>query len=250
MPAISVVIPAYNAQNTIKETIQSVLNQTFSDFEIIVINDGSTDETLNIVQTISDPRLKVFSYANAGPSISRNRGISNASGEFIAPLDSDDIWLPDKLEAQLNALRDYPQAAIAYSWIDHINEQGNFLRKGTRNTDTGNVYAKLLLVNFIVTTSNPLIRRTALTEVGEFNPNLKWADDRDMWIRLAARHEFVCVPAVHILYRQSSYSLSANIIRQCNGSITVLKTAFDSAPTELQYLRAYSYSNIAVLNQL
>jgi glycosyltransferase involved in cell wall biosynthesis len=120
MPLISVIIPVYNGEKTIKETIEAVLNQTFSDFELIVINDGSQDSTLDIVSSIQEARIKVFSYPNAGQAISRNRGLSHACGEFIAFLDADDLWTPDKLEAQLKALQANPQAGVAYSWTAWI----------------------------------------------------------------------------------------------------------------------------------
>ena len=105
MSIISIIIPVYNAEKTIESTINSVLNQTFIDFELIVINDGSTDSTLEIVHKITDPRLKVFSYANANQAASRNRGIAKATGEYIAFLDADDLWTPDKLESQINMLK-------------------------------------------------------------------------------------------------------------------------------------------------
>jgi glycosyltransferase involved in cell wall biosynthesis len=116
MQTISVVVPAYNAERTILETIASVQQQTFSDFELIVINDGSTDGTLEQLNTVKDPRLKVFSYENGGISVARNRGIAQATGEFIAFLDADDLWTPDKLELQLAALQQHPEVGVAYSW--------------------------------------------------------------------------------------------------------------------------------------
>jgi len=91
MPKISVIIPAYNAEKTIRETIESVCKQTFSDFELIIINDGSKDKTLEIAQSIKDKRIKVFCYENRGLSTARNRGISKANGEYIAFLDADDL---------------------------------------------------------------------------------------------------------------------------------------------------------------
>lgn len=104
MPTISVIVPAYNAENTILETIGSVQQQTFSDFELIVINDGSNDRTLELLNSLTDSRLKIFSYENAGVGVARNRGISHATGKFIAFLDADDLWTPDKLELQLATL--------------------------------------------------------------------------------------------------------------------------------------------------
>jgi glycosyltransferase involved in cell wall biosynthesis len=244
MPTISVVIPAYNAEKTVRETIESVLKQTFSDFELIVINDGSNDGTWETISSISDSRLKVFSYTNAGVAVSRNRGIAEASGEFISFLDADDLWTPEKLELQLKALQDHPTADVAYSWTDYIDETGRFIRQGGYTTVHGNVYAKLLLLNFIENGSNPLIRRQALDAVGEFDPTVVPAEDRDLWLRLAAKSEFVCVQKPQILYRQSPHSASANVFRQATSSFKVLERAFCQAPANLQYLKRHSFGNM------
>jgi len=115
MPVISVVIPAYNAARTILDTIASAQQQTFADFELIVINDGSTDRTLELLQTVQDDRLQVFSYRNGGVAIARDHGIAKCRGDFITFLDADDMWTPDKLELQLVALRTHPEAGLAYS---------------------------------------------------------------------------------------------------------------------------------------
>ncbi|HEY9859784.1 MAG TPA: glycosyltransferase family A protein, partial [Candidatus Obscuribacterales bacterium] len=96
MPLVSVIIPAYNAETTIQETVKSVLEQSLQDFELIIVNDGSTDNTLQVLDRISDPRIKVFSYPNAGAAVSRNRGFAQATGELIAFLDADDLWTPKK----------------------------------------------------------------------------------------------------------------------------------------------------------
>jgi glycosyltransferase involved in cell wall biosynthesis len=244
MPLISVIIPAYNGEETIRETIESVLNQTFKDFEILVINDGSQDATLDIINSIKDFRLKVFSYSNAGQAVSRNRGFSQSSGEFIAFLDADDLWTPTKLEAQLKALQDNPQAAVAYSWSDFIDEKGQFLRGASRSTLSGDVYAKLLLTDFLDNGSNPLIRRQALIEVGGFDETLTPAEDWDMWLRLAARYHFVLVPAPHILYRQSANSESSNLLRMESACVRLIESAFKQAPDSLQHLKRHSFANI------
>ncbi len=213
MTLISVVIPAYNSERTIHQTILSVLNQTHQDLEVIVINDGSTDGTLAAIAQITDPRLQVFSYPNGGVSTSRNRGIEKARGEYIAFLDADDLWTVDKLEAQLAALQNHPQAAVAYSWTNYIDEADRFLYKGHHKVVNGQVYSQLFQRNFIENGSNVLVRRTALAAVGEFEPDLSPAEDLDMWLRLAARYEFVAVPQAQVLYRISSNSASTNIRR-------------------------------------
>ncbi|MFB2837629.1 glycosyltransferase [Floridanema evergladense] len=244
MPLISVIIPAYNSEKTIRETIESVLQQTFSDFELIVINDGSTDATLEIVTSIKDPRIKVFSYLNAGVAVSRNRGVSHSFGEFISFLDADDIWTTDKLEAQLKALQENPQAAVAYSWLDSIDESGNFLREGTRITENGNIYAKLFLIPFVSSGSNGLIRKQAFIEIGGFDESLAASQDYDLYLRLAARYHFVAIPKSQILYRISSGSMSTNIRRLEATSLLVRERAFQESPQPLPpEFKQYSIGN-------
>ena len=241
---ISVIIPVYNGEKTIRETIDSVLNQTYSNLEIIVINDGSLDLTLNVVYSIRDCRLKVFSYQNSGVSISRNRGIERASGQFISFLDADDIWTPEKLEEQLKALQTNPQASVAYSWVDYIDENGDFFRHGNHITMNGNAYEKMLIQNILENGSNPLIRRQALINIGNFDQSLKFAEDWDMWLRLASRYNFVTVPYAHVLYRTSSYSVSTNVLEMEKFSLEFIEKAFNQAPASLQYLKRKSLTNL------
>nr|BAP91645.1 glycosyl transferase family 2 [Phormidium sp. KS] len=244
MALISVIIPVYNGEQTIKETIDSVLNQTFTDIELIVINDGSQDRTLEIVSNIEDDRLKIFSYPNAGVSESRNRGISHASGEYISFIDADDLWTVDKLELQLKALQENPQAAVAYSWTKCIDESGNFSRRGSHISVSGDVYAKLLLIDFIENGSNPLIRKSALTDVGNFDLSIYAAADRDMWMRLAAKYHFAAVPYPQILYRVFVNSMSANVVNQEVANIKAIEKAFNQAPASLQHLKKHAVANI------
>ncbi|MGK7900452.1 MAG: glycosyltransferase [Hormoscilla sp.] len=244
MPLISVIVPVYNGEKTILQTVESVLKQTFTDFELIVINDGSTDSTLEILSGIQDPRLQVFSYPNTGSNPSRNRGFAHSSGEYIAFLDADDLWTPDKLEAQLQALQENPQAAVAYSWSDCIDESGKFLRRGGYITVDGDAYAKLLTADILEHGSNPLIRRQALIEVGLFDESLPAAQDWDLYLRLAAKYDFVNVPRTQILYRISANSLSSNFMKLEKASLIVIERAFSQAPESLQHLKRCSLGNI------
>ncbi|HAG85072.1 MAG TPA: glycosyl transferase family A [Cyanobacteria bacterium UBA12227] len=244
MPLISVIIPVYNGENTIRETIVSVLNQTFSDLEVIVINDGSQDSTLEIISSIRDSRLKVFSYPNANQAVSRNRGIALACGEYISFIDADDLWTPDKLEAQFNALQEHPQADVAYSWTNCIDEAGKFLRRGYYISVSGNVYKKLLLNNFLENGSNPLIRRHALAEVGGFEPSVVPAEDWDMYLRLANRYQFVGLAYPQILYRISPNSTSTNVSKMERGCLQVIERNFSQVPESLQYLKCRSLANL------
>lgn len=240
-PSISVIIPAYNAETTIQETIDSVLTQTWRDFEIIVIDDGSTDDTLAVVQAIKDERLKAFSYPNAGQGESRNRGACHARGEFFAFLDSDDLWTRDKLESQYRAIVEWqPPAdaearcqdrrpAVAYSWVDWVDINGKFLKRGCDYTTQGYVYPELLLSDFIAGGSNAMMWRGAFYQVRGFNPDLPPAEDRDMWLRLAEKFHFVAVEKPQLRYRQVPTSQSANVVRMERSQLRVLEAAFERA---------------------
>lgn len=243
--SISVVVPVFNGEKTIEETINSILNQTFQDIEVIIINDGSTDATLETIKKISDSRIKIFSYPNAGLSASRNRGISQAKGEYISFIDADDLWTSDKLESQWQALQKNPQAAVAYSWTDYIDESSKFLKSGRRIKVNGDAFSKLLITNFLENGSNPLIRQNALEKVGGFDESLPAAEDKDMWLRLAANYEFVCVEKPQILYRTSTSSMSTNLKRQEAASLKVIERSFSYPKAEkLQHLKKQSISHL------
>ena len=247
MPKISVIIPAYNAERTIEETIQSVQLQTFEDLEIIVINDGSKDKTEELVQNIQDDRLQIFSYENGGLPVARNRGISHARSEFIAFLDADDLWTTDKLELQLAALQQQPEAGVAYSWTCFMNvdERGkpvSFL-PSSQYAFAGKVYKQLLISDFIHSGSNTLIRKKAIDTVGEFDPTLKSCEDWDYWLRLAARWSFVVVPKYQILYRRTPQAMSSNVEVMKEAASIAREKAFKAAPPEFQYLKKQGYSS-------
>ncbi len=222
-PRISVVIPAYNAAATLPETLRSVLDQTYSDLEVLVIDDGSTDGTREAADACRDPRVRVHTFANAGQAVSRNRGIALARGEFVAFLDSDDLWTPDKLADQLAALGAHPKAAVAYSLTDHIDMRGRWLGPCCHHVVNGDAFDEFLKSNFLASGSNPLVRKSALDEVGCFDPALTPAEDWDLYLRLAVRHPYVCVPKPQILYRLNPLSASASVRKMERAILGVLE---------------------------
>lgn len=244
MATISVIIPTYNAERTILETIESVQQQTFCDFELIVINDGSTDRTLELLATVQDPRLKVFSYENGGLPVARNRGIARSTGEFIAFLDADDLWTPDKLELQLAALQQHSNAGVVYSWTLFMDEKGESFYADEPIHFEGNVLTQLLMKNFIASGSNAMVRRQAIESVGEFDPTLKSCEDWDYWLRLAVHWSFVLVPKAQIFYRQSVGAMSSKVQVMEKYHLVVIERAFQSAPPELQSLKNQSLSRV------
>lgn len=247
MPKISVIIPAYNAEKTIRETIENVCLQTVSDFELIIINDGSKDKTLEIAQSIKDKRIKVFCYENRGLSTARNRGISKANGEYIAFLDADDLWTSDKLELQLAAFNKNPGAGVAYSWtyFMDVDEQGKVLslHPSASYSFAGNVYQKLLVSDFIHSGSNTLILRQAIDSVGEFDPTLKSCEDWDYWLRLSTHWHFVVVPKHQIFYRRSPNSMSSKVEVMKAAALIAMEKAYQAAPPNLQYLKSFTLTN-------
>ncbi len=243
-PILSIIVPAYNAERTVLKTIESVQKQTFSDFELILINDGSTDHTLELLDTVKDPRLKIYSYQNGGVSVARNRGIAHAKGEFIAFLDTDDLWTSDKLELQVAALQQHPEAGVAYSWTYFMDEQGKSFHADEPITFEGDVYAELLAGYFLRSGSNSLIRRQALESVGEFDPTLTHGEDWELSLRLAAHWPFIVVPKPQILYRQTSDSASSKIEVMEKDILSVIEKAFRAAPLEFQPLKNQSLANL------
>lgn len=245
MPKISVIIPAYNAEKTIKKTIESVLNQTFTDIEIIVINSSSLDLTQDVVNNIQDNRIGIFTYPKANVAVNRNRGLKYASGEYLSFLDADDLWTPDKLQCQYEALQLNPDAAVAYSLTDAIDENDKFLRKFSHDIRTGDVYSNLLLANFVGSGSNILVRKSALEEVGGFDESLTNAHIIDISLKLAARYNFVAVEKVQILYRIHPNSMSSNVLGMEKSYLTVIKRAFlHEKAASIQNLKKYSIANL------
>ncbi|MBE9168995.1 glycosyltransferase [Pleurocapsales cyanobacterium LEGE 06147] len=248
MPQISVIIPAYNAERTIIETIQSVQQQTFQDFEIIVINDGSQDKTLELVRSIQDNCTKIFSYENGGLPVARNRGISRATGDYISFIDADDLWTKDKLEKQLLALQQNPEAGVAYSWIvcmvESLDNPDNIsFVPGKKATFTGNIYSELLLENFIGNGSNILARREAIESVGEFEPTLKSCEDWDYYLRLAAKWHFILVPEAQILYRKTPGTMTSQASIMEAAGMLVLNRAYQTASINFQQQKNRSLAN-------
>lgn len=223
---ISVIIPVYNAENTIKDTIESVLKQTFNNFELIIINANSTDATLSIISQIKDERIKIFSYPKANVAVNRNRGFKHGNSEYFTFLDADDLWTTDKLAEQYKALQENPQAGVAYSWTNCIDENGKFLRKAAHANFNGDVYSHFLLDDFIGSGSNVMIRRDLLIEINGFDEELTNAQDTDMWLKLSAITNFICVPKAQILYRIQQNSMSSNVLGLEKSNLEVIQRAF------------------------
>ena len=208
---VTVVIPAYNAARFLRPAIDSVLAQTFGDVEIVVVDDGSTDDTLRIAQSYGPP-VRSITQSNEGPSVARNTGLRHAAGEFVAFLDSDDVWAPRFLERVVAALDASPDAGYAYAWAQFIDEAGTLLPGYIRSRPGPDIVRQILGSGCLALLSMTVFRAASLRAVAGFNAELRQAEDWDLFLRLAsAGIGVVHVPEVLVQKRLHSDSLSADM---------------------------------------
>jgi len=230
-PRISVVIPAYNAAPYIGAAIESVIGQTYKDLEIIVVDDGSVDNTADVVQTY-DSKIKYVRQENQGVSSARNHGIRVAQGELIAFLDADDVWFPEKLELQTQFLSAHEEAALVFGDLELVADgqvvEPSYLalKKHPWWSKPDGVLAKDAFANLleenVVSTSTTLVSSRALRQVGTFDEDLPTAEDLDLWLRVAARFPIGCVPRVMCRKHVLDSSLSADYSRTAKDFLAVL----------------------------
>jgi Glycosyltransferases, probably involved in cell wall biogenesis len=191
----SVVIPLYNKENNIALTINSVLNQDFHDFEVLIVNDGSTDNSLSVVEKIADERVRVIDKSNGGVASARNMGIQAASYDWIAFLDGDDLWKPDYLSKMKKLINDFPEASF---WGCQFIKQ----EKG-HDRIANSIHGKRGYVNnffqkqaeaLLISSSSVIIRKDCFEKVGYFNEGYTRGEDLDMWCRLARNYKFAFEP--------------------------------------------------------
>lgn len=224
-PLISIVIPLYNKEKHIKKTVLSVLDQTFTNFEIIVINDGSTDNSLKTLMTIKDKRLCVFTTKNQGVSKARNFGISKAKGKFIAFLDADDVWLNYHLEDLKNLQEQFPDCGLyckayykKYGRLK-IPSRYNTIPNNTLWTGIIDDYFKASIINSIAWTSAVMATKEVLEQLNGFDKNITLGagEDTDLWIRIALKYKVAFsnkVSAIHVLDSDNRISNSNTNLRQ------------------------------------
>ncbi len=247
MPRVSVVIPAHNSMAYLPETLESVLAQTFTDFEVLIIDDGSSDHIVTWASQIVDARVKLISQANKGLAGARNTGIGEAQGEYIAFLDADDLWEPTILEKQVPCLDDNPAIGLVHSWMLLVDEEGRSTGRVMTSEAEGNVWEKVIEKNVIACPS-VVVRRHCFETVGVFDPKSKPLEDWDMWIRIAEHYPFALVRETLSYYRQLPNSMSKNYQAMEKAFHIVIEKAFKSASKEILPLksRSYGYANLCL----
>jgi glycosyltransferase involved in cell wall biosynthesis len=203
MPKVSVVIPTHNRASFLRAAINSVLNQTFQDFEILIVDDASKDQTPELIRSFMDPRIKyIRHHTNKGQGVTRNDGIRRTSGEFIALLDDDDEWLPHKLEKQVRLLESSPSdVGLIYTGLYTMDASNKQVLNVVSPEQRGYALEQLWLRNFIGTCSSVLIRRIVFDKVELFDEKLAAKADYDLWIRIAEEFAIDYIREPLVLFR-------------------------------------------------
>lgn len=237
-PLVSVVIPLHNGADTIEATLQSVLRQTWNHLEVVVVDDGSTDDGPERVARAAraEPRIRLLTQPNAGVAVARNRGAEAAAGDFLAFVDADDLWGPEKIALQMAALEaGGPDAGLAYTWSALINEEGRVYSLWHRPTHEGRVLRELCRANFVGNGSCTLMRRAAFERVGGYDPSLRargaqGCEDLMIYLRVAEHYEFRVVRRHLTGYRVTRANMSSDAMRMLRSCELTLATFRDAYP--------------------
>jgi glycosyltransferase involved in cell wall biosynthesis len=209
-PTVSVLMTVYNGERYLAEAVESILAQTFDDFEFIIVDDGSTDSSLVLLRAFErrDPRIRLFERPHAGIVPAANFGLRQCRGEFIARMDSDDVALPHRFELQVRTLREHPEVVVIGGAYDLIDAAGRFLRRQWPPTDDPSLQE--LSLSGLTPICQPLamMRKAAVDQVGEYDRVVETAEDNDMWLRLGEVGKLMCVTEVLLKYRQHANSVS------------------------------------------
>jgi hypothetical protein len=241
-PRVSVVVPAYNVAPFIEQCLSSVLTQSFSDLELIVVDDGSSDSTLAVVEAVDDPRVQTVRKENGGCASARNAGAAQARGEFLAFLDGDDYWLPNMLSTGVALLQEHPEVDVLFFLSRAVDESGRnlgLLRPSSRRSYS---FEDLIVENPVGNGSASIVRRRALEQAGTFDESLAASSDCDMWLRIAVLRpgNFACLPEILVCYRRRDGQTTGNWPRMTLAYEQVLQKARVADPEAVRRLEPRS----------
>jgi glycosyltransferase involved in cell wall biosynthesis len=233
MPMVDVIIPAYNAARYLPTAIESVEAQSFEDWRILLVDDGSTDDTAEVVAPYIErlgPKLKYIKQANGGLPAARNTAIRNSTAEFLALLDADDVWLPCRLAESLKIFEDRPRVGMSYGFIHLIDQEGRFLEtlNGVQRHAEGNIAPYIYMRVVQLPCPTITFRRRCVDEVGLFDETMRATEDRDMWFRIALKYEVGLVPHVIANYRTSPASMTTDPDRMLRAQLQFIEKHYGS----------------------
>ena len=228
MPKVDIIIPAYNAARYLPAALESVAAQTFADWRILLVDDGSTDETADVVAPYRErlgAKLVYLKQANAGLPAARNTAIRNASAELLALLDADDVWLPHRLAASVRSFEGHPEVGLSYGLVTSIDADGAPLGTFTGNSRhaQGSIAPFIYMRKVELPCPTMTFRRRCVDEVGMFDETMRATEDRDLWLRIALRYQVAYIPEVLALYRVSAASMSADPDRMLNAQVRFIR---------------------------
>ena len=237
-PVVSVVIPLYNAKDVIRDTIESVFAQTYHDYEIVVIDDGSTDGSEDVLRAYGDC-LQYIQQPNGGVAQARNRGIAASRGRYIALLDHDDLWMPDKLAKQVAVLEEQPAVGMVVTDVSHIDRAGRPMNQVGPAYQPQHEFARLFVQGFVPTPSATLIRTAILRAVGGFDEQFNSAgmDDHELWTRIAAATTIAGISEPLTLHRNRDIKPADIALGHRPLLIEKLMTRFSHDPAKRLYLQ-------------
>lgn len=244
---VSVIIPVYNQARFVSEAIESALAQTYSSYEVIVVNDGSTDNTAEVLAAFAgDPRVRIVDQSNRGVAAARNAGAGTSAGDLLAFLDADDVWLPQKLENQVARFKQDPSLGLVHCGVVEIDGNGTPLRERTDGLE-GNVALDLLLFERTVILgggSGAMIPAKVFTEIGGFDERMSTSADWDLFFRIASHYGVGFVPEVLLRYRIHGSNMHGNIRAMRHDMLRGFAKAFAGAGGELAPRRRYCYGRL------
>lgn len=215
MATVDVIIPAYNTSKFLPYAIESVIAQDFTDWQIVLVDDGSTDNTAQVIAPYRQQLGSKFTYVyqqNRGLPAARNTAIRSSSSELLALLDADDVWMPWRLSESVKLMRSRPSVALTYGGITHIDSEGRPGRtfEGSEKNAASHIAAQIYTRQIHLPCPTVTFRRDCLSEVGLFDESMRATEDRDLWLRIAQRHEVAFIPKAIAYYRLSPQSMSTD----------------------------------------
>lgn len=250
MPKVSVIIPTYNRAKLVSDAIDSVLKQTYKDYEIIVVDDGSTDNTRESISKYHE-HIIYLRQPNQGPGAARNNGIKRSTGEFIAFLDSDDLWLPERLKMGVAMLETNKDVGLVYSNSYRLVDGKRMERTYFDNYKPygGFVFKQLYFQDFIPTTS-VILRKECFTKLGLFDGGLPLCEDYDMWLRISSCFQLEYIDKALVLHRRHSCNLISDIVALHKMQKKVLEETYLRYPSLVKYFRRDARKRITLVSYL
>jgi glycosyltransferase involved in cell wall biosynthesis len=237
-PLVSIITPTFNRADFINKAVNSVLAQTYNNFEFLIVDDGSTDNTRELLQpALADTRLRYFHQENQGQSIARNLALSKARGDFICFLDSDNYWPGKKLSTQIDLFRQHPEYDVIYGDIIVVDENDKEITRRNMRRYSGQI-AKYMVRDNCVSMNTAMARRKCFEELGGMSGKRRVADDYELWLKFSAKYRFLYVPEFLAYYRVMDDQISSDKTRRFDSNwqiISDFRREFPDAMTEREF---------------